>query len=124
MRLWQVSREGHKLLHTLHKVSDCLKENAPMHQSPSTETTPEVEENTGIDCPGESLEPYMGTLMTLEDKNFSDEAILVEIADPNFVFRYQKQERAFFGKCEWCMKNKLLNVVCKCKRVRYCDEDC
>ena len=95
-----------------------------MHQSPNTEQTEDVEENTGIDCPGETLEPYIGTLMTLEEKTFLDEAVLVEIGEPNFVFRYQKQERAFFGKCEWCMKNKLLNTVCKCKRVRYCDEDC
>jgi hypothetical protein len=43
-----------------------------------------TEENSGVECPGNvSLEPYMGTLMTVEDKLFIDEAILLEIAINN-----------------------------------------
>jgi hypothetical protein len=69
-----------------------------------------TELNSGVQCPGnKSLEPYIGTVMTLEDATFTDEAILVEIAqDGLFAFQYTKEERAMFGSCEWCNQNKLL----------------
>lgn len=79
-------------------------------------TDPEslTEVNSGVECPGnKSLEPYIGTILTLEDVTFNDEAILVEIAtEGSFVFRFTKEERAFFGTCEWCNKTKLLSIVC------------
>ena len=60
-----------------------------MRQSPSN--SDDTEENSGVECPGDkSLEAYMGSLMTLEDKNFHDENILVEIAESNFAFKYTK----------------------------------
>lgn len=49
-----------------------------------------VEMNTGVQCPGEtSLEPFVGSVMTLEDKSFLDEAILCEIGD-QFVYKFKK----------------------------------
>lgn len=85
-----------------------------------------TEVNSGVECPGNnSLEPYIGTMMTIEERTFIDEAILIEIAEKSsFVYQYTQQERVFFGKCEWCTKNKLLEVICKCKRVRYCNDQC
>ena len=62
-------------------------------------------------------------MMTLEDITFIDEAILVEVAATGpFVFKYTQQDRVRFGKCEWCTKNRLLAVQCKCKRVDYCND--
>jgi hypothetical protein len=47
-----------------------------------------TEVNSGVECPGNnSLEPYIGTMMTIEERTFIDEAILVEIAVTGpFVF--------------------------------------
>ena len=49
-----------------------------------------TEVNSGVLCPGDkSLEPYIGTMMTLEENTFIDEAILVEVAATGpFVFKY------------------------------------
>ena len=42
----------------------------------------EVEENTGIEIGGnKSLEHYLGSALTLEDRLFINEAIVVEVAD-------------------------------------------
>lgn len=91
-----------------------------MRESPSQDEN--VEENTGIECPGnKSLEVYIGSLMTLEDSQFLEECILVEVSERQFAYKYTKQDRAFIGKCEWCMKKRELKIICKCRRVRYCD---
>lgn len=37
------------------------------------------EENSGVECPGESLEPYVGSAMTFEDHEFFNEIVLIEI---------------------------------------------
>lgn len=40
-----------------------------------------VEINSGVDFPGESIEPYVGTSLNFGDKDFNDdELILVEVA--------------------------------------------
>lgn len=50
-----------------------------------------VEWNSGVECPGNiSLEPYIGSTMILEDRNFTVESVLVEIASPLFFFKYTK----------------------------------
>jgi hypothetical protein len=47
--------------------------------------------NSGEICPGnKSLEPFVGTILTLEEKNFINEFILVEITKDNFLFKYEK----------------------------------
>ena len=56
-----------------------MQENVTMKAAGAAETATEV--NSGVQCPGnKSLEPYIGTVMTVEDATFTDEAILVEIA--------------------------------------------
>lgn len=52
----------------------------------------EIQLNSGVECPGNnSLEPYIGSLLTLDEKNFIDENVLVEIAESNqFTFKYKK----------------------------------
>jgi len=61
------------------QISKNLQENVTMKAADAAETATEV--NCGVQCPGnKSLEPYIGTVMTLEDATFTDEVILVEIA--------------------------------------------
>lgn len=48
------------------------------------------EQNSGVDCPGKSIEALCGANMTIEDKNFHNQIILVEIATPSFAFKYEK----------------------------------
>ena len=50
----------------------------------------DIEENTGVEGPGTSLEPLMGTSITLEEKDLSSCVIVVEIGTPNFSFRFKK----------------------------------
>lgn len=64
--------------------------------------------------------------MTVEDKLFVDEVIVVEVAqnEDQFMFKYTKRDKVKFGKCEWCNNSKILEVTCKCNRVAYCNEIC
>ena len=50
----------------------------------------DVEENTGVEGPGQSLAPLIGSSITLEDKNLSECVIVVEIGTPGFAFRFKK----------------------------------
>ena len=62
-------------------------------------------------CPGKSLEPFVGSNMTLKDKTFVNEYILVEIAS-SFAYRFEKQERVVIGSCEWCNQKNVLQFSC------------
>lgn len=83
-----------------------------------------MEKNTGVEFPGQSLEPIVGTPFTMDEKEFTNEVVFVEYGHPSFVYRYAKQERVVVGDCEWCNKRNQLQVICVCKRVRYCNEEC
>ena len=117
------------ILGSLSNVATALKQtdvSMVVDSSKEEEKTPvdENEINSGVACPGKSIEQLCGANMTIEDKNFYNQVILVEIATPNFAFKFEKQERVFVGTCEWCNIRNQLNEICKCKRVRYCDESC
>ncbi len=82
MRLWIVSQND--------DLNACMKEalSANLDQEMSGEN---VEVNSGVECPGNhSLEPYIGSSMVLEDKVFTNDAVLVEVASPNFLFNFTK----------------------------------
>lgn len=85
--MWTVTQED-DVLGSLGRMQEVLKSDDKT-MDPDVE---DVEMNTGIDCPGESsLEPFVGSVMTLENRLFLNEAILVEIA-PNdaFAYKYKK----------------------------------
>jgi len=84
----------------------------------------DIEENSGIEFPGDALEHVIGTSLTFDRELPVDEVHICEVGIPNFQYRFKKEERAFIGLCEWCNKTNYLSVMCKCKRVRYCDKDC
>ena len=82
------------------------------------------EENSGVEFPGSSLEPYVGSSLTMEDHDFQNEVVIIEISSPKFAFKYEDKGRVQIGQCEFCNQRNVLSVECKCKRVRYCKESC
>ena len=55
------------------------------------ESDPEVEENSGVDFPGESHEPFLKTAQTLEDDTMENAALIVEFkdrAEGSFAFKF------------------------------------
>lgn len=62
--------------------------------------------------------------MNFEEQTFNNQIVFVEVASPKFAYAYEKKERVFVGQCEWCSVSNELTAVCKCKRVRYCRDEC
>ena len=69
-----------------------------------SEEDSETEVNSGVNFPGDSLEPLIGAATTLEDDSLEDSVITVEVIRGNdpFAFTYKKNQRVFIGKCEFC----------------------
>lgn len=87
----------------------------------------DVEKNSGVEFPGESLEPFINTPQNLEDDTLENSVVIVEVKDnpeTGFAFRFLKNQRIYIGKCEFCTQRKILKFECACKRVRYCSESC
>jgi hypothetical protein len=70
IRLWLCEDKLEDVTNSIQKVSEALKANTPMSDQKKSQATDEDqnEENSGIECQGKSLEPLMGTTMTIEDK--------------------------------------------------------
>ena len=83
------------ILGCLSNVAAALKQtdvSMAAENSKEEEKTPvdENEINSGVSCPGKSIEQLCGANMTIEANNFYNQVILVEIATPNFAFKYEK----------------------------------
>lgn len=63
---------------------------------------------------GSSLESYVGTMVTIDEKSFKNQIIIVEIATRDFVFKFKSSDGYFIGVCECCKTYKKLKVMCKC----------
>lgn len=50
----------------------------------------DIEVNSGVDFPGETLENLVETDLTCESKRARDGIIVVEIGIPNFQFKFKK----------------------------------
>jgi len=72
--MWSASTRDSDLEKAVTSVQKYLNNDAPMQG-----IIGETEENTGIEF-GSSLEAYCGSSMTLEEKLFVDEVIVVEVA--------------------------------------------
>lgn len=83
-------------------------------------TQGQSEENSGIKFPGESVEPYVGSQLTIDEFDVRNKVLLIEVATPKFAFLYEDKGRIQIGDCEFCSNRRILKVVCKCKRVKYC----
>ena len=51
------------------------------------------EENSGVEFPGTSLEPYVGSSLTMEDHDFDNKVVIVEISSPKFAYKYEDKGR-------------------------------
>lgn len=51
--------------------------------SNSSASKDNVEENSGVDFPGQQLEQYIGTTLSFEDKSYVNELIVIEVASSN-----------------------------------------
>ena len=60
------------------------------------------EENSGVAFPGNSMEPYVGSSLTIDDHDFHNEVVIVEISSPKFAFKYEDKGRVQIGNCEFC----------------------
>jgi hypothetical protein len=65
--------------------------------SQETQENEDVERNTGVEFPGQSLEPLVGTNMTVDEKEFKEEVVFVEYGHPGFTYQYMKQDRVVIG---------------------------
>jgi hypothetical protein len=89
----------------------------------------QVELNSGVEFPGQSLEPLLNSGLRLKDiRCLSEKSLIVvefkEKADDSFAFKFRKGEKVSIGICEWCSTRNILKTVCKCKNVKYCNDDC
>jgi hypothetical protein len=53
----------------------------------------EIENNSGIEFPGETLEPFTNTPQTLEDDTLEGAVVIVEVRDnkdKGFAFKFRK----------------------------------
>ena len=115
IRMW-LSTDKRKFVASLKKIAEAGEKM----------DTGDSNENSGVEFPGESIEPYVGTALSFSDKEFTDELIVVEIGTKQFAYKYEEQERIKIGECEFCTTRNALRVGCKnkCGRVFYCNEEC
>ncbi len=125
VRLWKFSGEK---LHLVDACEDIRKKAAgDQDMSDESQKDPDLELNSGVEFPGETLEPFISTSQTLEDDTLESSVVVVEVRDnlnQGFAFKYLKNQRIYIGKCEFCTQKKILKVECACKRVRYCTPEC
>ena len=68
IRMW-LSTDKRKFVASLKKIAEAGEKM----------DTGDSNENSGVEFPGESIEPYVGTALSFSDKEFTDELIVVEI---------------------------------------------
>jgi ubiquitin carboxyl-terminal hydrolase 4/11/15 len=88
----------------------------------------QIEINSGIEFPGQSLEPLINSALRLQHVNFNKKQLIVaEFRDSQtdkFVFKFKIGEKLMIGVCEWCNSRNILRTICKCKNVKYCNDEC
>lgn len=117
VRLWTCQNKE-KLLNSYKQIS------ASQPTQSQKDESEDMEQNSGVEFPGQSLEPLIGTNMTVDEKEFKEEVVFVEYGHPAFTYKFEKKERIVVGICEWCNRRNQLETICVCKRVRYCNNEC
>ena len=86
------------------------------------------ETNSGVKFSGDSLDALINSAVRVSEILLHEgNHILVEYResqDDVFAFRYIRGQKLIVGKCEWCNSRNILKTVCKCKQVKYCNDDC
>ena len=85
--------------------------------------TPEIEENTGVDFPGQSFDimetkTWKEVDRTTNNFHVNYDLLVVEIATDKspFIFKYNKNP-GVYGKCENCYQYNVLRSKCACNKV-------
>jgi hypothetical protein len=47
-----------------------------------------------------------------------------ESSNDKFAFKCNIAEKLVIGTCEYCSRKNIMRTICKCNRVKYCDDDC
>jgi hypothetical protein len=61
-----------------------------------------LQENTGVEMCGSSLESYVATMVTIDEKSFKNQIIIVEVATRDFIFKFKSSDGYLKGMCECC----------------------
>jgi len=96
----------------------------PNSEAESGQGQGQSETNSGVKFPGECIEPYVGSQLTVDELDLVNRVVIVEVCTPKFAYSYEDRGRIQIGKCEFCSQRRVLKVSCKCKRVKYCEEAC
>ena len=88
----------------------------------------DVEMNTGLQPPLESLENQQNSIL----ENISgftvpkESYIIVELANTQgqFTFMFKNEDEMLYDRCQYCFALKALKVSCRCKKAFYCDQTC
>ena len=95
---------------------------------PTAAPSEDFEMNSGIDFPGQSLQPLLASGLRMSMLNTNNNSHIViefrEGQDDTFAFKFNKNEKLVIGVCEYCNKKNIMRAICKCKNVKYCDDDC
>ena len=90
----------------------------------------EIENNSGVEFPGLSLESVLNSglrVANLIDNNTAKDFFVIEFRESekeSFAFKFNGNEKYLVANCEWCNKKNIMKTICKCKNVRYCDQSC
>ena len=107
----------------LDTVNGLISEDSRMEEG---EVEADVEENSGIEFPGQSLEPLLNSALRVSQLNAQgNNNIVVEFrpsARHMFAFKYKKGQKLVIGVCEYCNSRHILRSICKCKNVKYCND--
>lgn len=74
------------------------------------------------------MEPLLNAALRVHQINLNKtQNIVVEFRESKeleFAFKFRKGEKQVIGNCEYCNQRNILRSICKCKNVKYCDDQC
>jgi hypothetical protein len=91
LRLWKMTGEVDKLVTETEKVAggQSASDMSMTTETAKQEQSEEIEQNSGVQFPGDSLEPLLSVPITLEDDTFDEGCLVVEYKqnpESGFVF--------------------------------------
>ena len=94
IRLW-LSDDEHDLKKSFKTIAMSDQHMADAAASSNSDSGEESksETNSGVSFPGESIEPYVGSILTIEEFEFMNKVVVVEIGSPNFAYQYEDKGR-------------------------------
>lgn len=100
-----------------------------MNSGITLEEETNVEVNSGVDFPGQCMEPLMNSALRINQlkQTSSNQTIVIEFRENSadkFAFKCLVNQVLVIGVCEYCNKKNIMNAICKCKNVKYCNEAC